>query len=130
MSHAAIAEEGVACRPNISPAGVRRRRRWGWSNVAIGVALLVALGAVHARWYWRLTLFFPGALAAIGFLQARRKTCVSRAAEGRFENDDFSTTKAPDDDVSRSRAVAATINRDSLLVGFLAAALGALTAAL
>jgi hypothetical protein len=68
-------------------------------------------------------------MATVGFLQARRQTCVARAAEGTFEHDDFSKTKAPDEDVRRSRAVAATVNRDALLIGLAAAVLAALSAA-
>jgi hypothetical protein len=127
---AATVEEGAACRPNISPAGARRRRRFAWSSIALGVVVFAGLAAIHARWYARLFIFLPAAMAAIGFLQARRKTCVARASEGTFEHDDFSKTKAPDEDVRRSRVVAATVNRDSILIGLVAAVLAALSAAL
>jgi hypothetical protein len=130
MSPAAVMVEGAACRPNISPAGVRVRVRFGAASAVVGAILFAALAALHARWYWRLLVFVPAALAATGFLQARRRTCVSRAAEGTFEHDDFSKTPAPDDDVRRSRAVAKTINRDAVLIGLLCAAAAALSAAL
>ncbi|HTA20954.1 MAG TPA: hypothetical protein VK989_16785 [Polyangia bacterium] len=130
MSQAAIVEEGAACRPNISPAGVRRRLRFAWSSVVFGVVILAGLAAIHARWYARLVIFLPAVMATVGFLQARRQTCVARAAEGTFEHDDFSKTKAPDEDVRRSRVVAATVNRDSILIGLAAAVLAALSAAL
>jgi hypothetical protein len=125
MGAAAVMVEGVACQPNISPAGVRQRVRFGWGNVAFGIVLVGVLAAVHARWYWRLSAFLPAALAAVGFLQASRRTCVSRAAEGTFEHDDFSKIKAPDEDVRRSRVLAAGINRDSILIGVAAAILSA-----
>ncbi|HEX4461768.1 MAG TPA: hypothetical protein VIA18_27500 [Polyangia bacterium] len=130
MSQAAVVEEGAACRPNISPAGMRRRVRVGWASVVVGAIVFAGLVALHTKWYVRLAMFLPASLAAIGFLQASRKTCVARAGEGTFEHDDFSKTPAPDDDVRRSRAMAATINRDSLLIGVAAAVLAALSAAL
>lgn len=123
MSEAVLIAEGASCRPNISPAGVRRRVRFGLWNVAAGVVLVVALVALRAPWYAGLAAFVPGALAAVGLLQARRKTCVSRAAEGTFEHEDFSKTPAAEDEVRASRAVAATITRDAILVGLAAAAL-------
>lgn len=117
MSQAAIDAPGAACQPNISPAGVRRRRVFGTWNVALGVVLALVLAAFHARWFWRLSVFFPVALAAVGFLQARRRTCVRHAREGTFEHDDFSTTPADAGDLRRSRVVAAGITRDAILLG-------------
>ena len=99
----------------------------GWIAAALGVGLVALAVALHWHWYLRATLFFPAALAATGFLQAALSTCVARAAEGTFENEDFTTTKAPDDEVAASRKVAATIKRDALLIGLASAALGALT---
>jgi hypothetical protein len=123
MSEAAIPVDDVACRPNISPAGVRKRIVFGTWNVAVTVLLAAVLVVVHARWFWCLAVFVPAALTAIGFLQAGRKTCVSRAAEGTFEHDDFSKTPAAEDDARRSRHVAAGITRDSILIGLAATAL-------
>jgi hypothetical protein len=119
--------EGAVCKPNISAAGKRRRIAFGWIAAALGVGLAALAIALHWHWYLRATLFFPAAMAATGFLQVRRNTCVARAMEGTFENDDFTTTKAPDDDVAASRKVAATIRRDAVLIGLASAAFGALT---
>ena len=122
--------EGAVCKPNISAAGKKRRIVFGWVASALGVGLVALAVALHWHWYLRATLFFPAALAATGFLQAWRSTCVARAAEGTFENDDFTTTKAPDDEVAASRKVASTIKRDALLIGLASAAFGALTSLL
>ncbi len=94
----------------------------GYVATAVGVALGAAGVALHWPWYARAAVFFPAALAAVGFLQATRNTCIARANEGTFEHDDFSTTKAPDDEVAASRKVAATIKRDALVIGIVAAA--------
>jgi hypothetical protein len=53
-----------------------------------------------------------------------------RAKEGTFEHEDFSTTKAAVEEVVASRAVASTINRDTILMGLAGAALGVLATAL
>ena len=119
--------EGAVCKPNISAAGRRRRILVGWVASALALGLAALGVALHWHWYLRATLFFPAALAATGFLQASRNTCVARASEGTFENDDFTTTKAPDDEVAASRKVAASIKRDALLIGLASAAFGALT---
>jgi hypothetical protein len=123
VNDAVMPAAGAPCRPNISPAGVRRRVRFGAWSAAFSLGLAAALIVAHARWFWGLVVFLPAALAAVGFLQAARKTCVARAAEGTFEHDDFSKTPASEDDVGRSRAVAAGIHRDSVLIGLAAAAL-------
>lgn len=95
---------------------------------AAALILLGVLIAVDAAWYWRALVFFPVTLAAFGFIQARRNTCVARAREGTFESDDYSKRRAPDDEVAASRRVARGINRDAVLLG-LAAALAAMATA-
>lgn len=125
-----MSDGGVACKANISPAGRKQRVRFGSMSLVVSVVLLVVLVALRAAWYWRLLLFFPATMAAVGFLQARRNTCIARAAEGTFEHDDFSKTKAPDDEVAASRAVASGIRRDMVLVGLVGAAIGVATAAI
>jgi hypothetical protein len=123
MSEAVLLDDGVPCRPNISPTGVRKRIVFGSWSVGATALLAAVLVVVHARWFWCLAVFVPAALAAVGFLQASRKTCVARAAENTFEHDDFTKTPAAEDDARRSRHVAAGINRDSILIGLAAVAL-------
>jgi hypothetical protein len=127
MSGSVTPEEGAACRPNISASGMRVRRRIGVWSAVFSVVFAAALVVFHARWFWRLAVFFPTALAAVNFLQVSRKTCVSRAAEGTFEHEDFSRTPAAEEDARRSRVVARGINRDSILVGVAATALALLS---
>jgi hypothetical protein len=114
--------------PNISPAGERRRRRFGIEWAGISVAALGAAVWFRAPWPVRALVVAPAAMAAIGFLQARRQTCVLRAREGKFEGEDFSTEKAPPAQVAASRQVATGIKRDALLIGLGAGALAASTA--
>ena len=104
--------------------------RFGNQWLVVSVALLVVLVVMRVPWYGGLALFIPVALSAVGFLQASRNTCVMRAKEGTLEHDDFSTTKAPDEEVAASRAVAAKINRDVILIGIAGAAIGVVVAKL
>jgi hypothetical protein len=118
-----MAAEAIPCPPNIAPAGIRRRQRFGFPVAAAGAALIFRL-----PWIARAAVFVPAALSATGYLQARRNTCVLRAREGTIEHDDFSTEPAPAADVVVSRQVSKTITRDALLVGVAAGALAAATA--
>jgi hypothetical protein len=112
-----VMRDGSLCPPNISEAGVRRRMRFGAISSALTVLLAGSVIVSHARWVWSAAVFVPAFVAAIGFLQAGRRTCVSRAAEGTFEHEDFSKTPAAEDAVVRSREVATKIMRDSMLIG-------------
>jgi hypothetical protein len=125
-----MSDDAPACKANISPIGRRRRMRFGNQWLIVSVALLVVLVVMRVPWYGGLALFIPAALSAVGFLQARRNTCVMRAKEGTFEHDDFSTTKASDAEVAASRGVAAKINRDVILIGIAGAAIGVVVARL
>jgi hypothetical protein len=107
--------DGAACAPNISAGGRRTRRRLGQTGVAICIALTGAALALRWPWYARGVVIFPAALAAVSLLQARRHTCIRRAAEGTIEHDDFSTSPAPAADAAASRRLSRGIVRDTLL---------------
>ena len=83
------------CTPNIAPAGIRRRQRFGLQWAGISIAAAGAGMIFRAPWIARAAVFLPAALSATGFLQASRNTCVLRAKEGTMEHDDFSTAPAP-----------------------------------
>ncbi|HET6284672.1 MAG TPA: hypothetical protein VFH73_27190 [Polyangia bacterium] len=88
---------------------------------SVAVLMVAAFAALGVAWYWRGLVFFPATLAAFGFLQAHRNTCVRRATEGTFEHQDLSKTTAAADEVAASRRVAAGINRDAVLLGVVSA---------
>jgi hypothetical protein len=125
-----MSAEPASCTPNISPAGIRRRRRFGFQWAGISIAVAGAGMLFRAPWLARAAVFLPAAAAATGFLQASRNTCVLRAREGTLEHDDFSTTPAPASEVAASRQVARGITRDAILIGVGAGALAAATALL
>lgn len=66
--------ERMAAVPNIGPLGQRRRRLVGVVALTAGVVLAVALVTTGQERAWRLTVFLPFWLAALGLLQAREKT--------------------------------------------------------
>jgi hypothetical protein len=56
---------------NITERGARRRRLGGVIWLAVALLANVAMVAVGARHAYRLALFVPFGLSAIGFFQAR-----------------------------------------------------------
>jgi len=130
MSTTDMSSVAPACKANISSAGRQLRIRFGMLWLVISGVLLAALILLEAPWYCRLLLFVPTTLSAVGFLQAGRNTCIRRAAEGTFEHEDLSMTKAPDNEVAASRKVAGGIRRDMILVGLAGAAIGVASAAI
>lgn len=75
----------------VANIGTRERRKrliWGIVSFAVGVAIAVLLAAVRAPLVWRLPLFLPFLVAALGIFQARDKTCVKLAARGQRDLDD------------------------------------------
>ena len=86
-----MAVDSNDCTPNIAPAGIRRRRRFGFQFAGLSIAAVGAGMIFRAPWIARVAVFLPAAAAATGFLQASRNTCVLRAKEGTLEHDDFST---------------------------------------
>src|SRR4051812_40700176 len=125
-----MAVDSNDCAPNIAPAGIRRRKRLGFQWTGLSIAAAGAGMIFRAPWIARAAVFVPPAVAATGFLQARRNTCILRAREGTLEHDDFSTTPAPSSEVAVSRKVAKGITRDAVLIGVAAGALAAATALL
>lgn len=59
---------------NIGLEEVRKRARGGWIGLVVAAALAVVLGVVGAGRAWRVLVFLPLLLSAIGFVQARAKT--------------------------------------------------------
>ena len=59
---------------NIGLRGRQRRRRMGFMALAGAALLATALLTLDAPRGWRLTVFVPLWLAALGFFQARDKT--------------------------------------------------------
>lgn len=111
------------CKANIGAAGKRRRMQFGWIAAGLSVVCVVCFVAFHVPWQWRSLVFLPSAMAATGFLQAMRNTCIAHASRGTIEHEDFSTTPAPPDELAASRRVASSIRRDAVIIGLAASAI-------
>ena len=66
--------EKLVCDFNIGPQ--QRRKRYVMGALMLGVGLVAgyALLLLPLDRYWRLLLFYPFAVGALGFFQAREKT--------------------------------------------------------
>jgi len=62
---------------NIGPAESALRRRLGWAGVVLTVALWAVFIVMGTPARWRLTLFVPASMAAIGLLQSARHFCAA-----------------------------------------------------
>ena len=69
---------------NIGPAEINRRRRSGWFGLGLTVLVWLAFWIFRVPAPWRLTLFFPAALSAEGFLQAAMHFCAGFGMQGVF----------------------------------------------
>jgi len=60
--------------PNIGSRGQEQRRRLGYIALAISAVLAVILVASGLPAVWRLVVFLPLWISALGFFQAKDKT--------------------------------------------------------
>ncbi len=72
---------------NIGPAERAKRRQGGYMGIVTSVLLLVVLYYFHAHRAWRLLLFFPVSMGAVGFLQDYLHFCVYFGMSGLFNLD-------------------------------------------
>jgi hypothetical protein len=69
---------------NIGPAEMKRRRQGGWLGLCATIVLWAAFWIIRVPAPWRLSLFFPAAMGATGFLQAALHFCAGFGARGVF----------------------------------------------
>ena|SRR5579862_1598377 len=77
-------EEYVPGVCNIGTEERTRRRIFGWTGLITSMVLLAVLFTLKVNPWWRLFIFFPAALSAIGFLQARARFCLAYGLAGIF----------------------------------------------
>jgi len=110
---------------NIGRAEIRQRLAIGWVALVATGALWAALIVLKFAPPWRLVLFFPAALAAIGFLQAAWHFCAKFGLGGVFN---FGPNVGQTDNVEQAefrrqdRRTALAIIGLSTLVGIVVAA--------
>ncbi len=69
---------------NIGPAEIALRRLVGWIGLAITVVVWALFYEFHVPAGWRLTLFLPAWLSAVGFVQVSMKFCAGFGLRGVF----------------------------------------------
>jgi hypothetical protein len=109
---------------NIGEPGARRRRQGALVSLALAGAVAIVLIITNAPRPARLLIAVPIGLAAAGFLQAREKTCVVRAALGErevYERD--GNTKLSSDERTRARKQAISVVLRSTMIALVAAAI-------
>ncbi len=79
--------EHAVCIPNIGPAERRKRLRGGLALLALTLAIAAWLASIDAGTPWRVLVFVPAWMAALGVFQAQAQTCVALAARGKRNMD-------------------------------------------
>jgi hypothetical protein len=70
---------------NIGTAEIRKRMLAGWLGLALTAAFGLAGWLLRLPSAWRLLVFFPAAMSALGFLQARMHFCAAFGILGVFQ---------------------------------------------
>lgn len=64
----------MAVTANIGPREVQRRLLTGFAMLALGILIAVVLMLTGVHRVWRVALFLPFWMGALGMFQAREKT--------------------------------------------------------
>ena len=108
---------------NITDAGIRRRYRHGVVFALVSIAAAAFLVATGSPRWTRLVLFFPIALAANGFLQAREKTCVVLGVMGTRETGEGGYARMSEAECAVAQRQAVSIVVKDVLIAAVATAL-------
>lgn len=84
ISNNNIGERYIPGVCNIGKSEIKRRKQAGWSGLIITVILLGLLVYFDVPRPWRLAIFIPAMMTAIGFLQARMHFCAYFGMQGVF----------------------------------------------
>jgi hypothetical protein len=110
---------------NIGAGEVRKRGTVGWIGLIATIVIWAAFVALNTAPHWRLLLFVPAMISALGFLQARQHFCIKYGFRGthKFGRDVGEPDPADRTDSRRKD------RRTSLAILGLAALVGAASAA-
>jgi len=100
---------------NIGPRERRRRLVMGIIMLVISVILLFVMLGLNFNRFWRLVLFIPFVMAALGIFQFREKTCVALAAQGWCNFDDGNVRVEDADRLQKIRGRARKVSFHALL---------------
>jgi hypothetical protein len=112
---------------NIGPAEIRMRRTTGWLGLGATILIWSVFCLLRVPAAWRLTLFFPAVMSAVGFLQAAMHFCAAFGILGVFN---FGPSVGKTDTIEQAefrradQRKAAQIILYSVLIGLAAALAG------
>ena len=112
-----------ACIPNIGPRERKRRLTGGFIFLAVAVCVAGCLVWFDAPQPWRLLLFLPVWMSAIGFFQVSEQTCVALAARGLRNMDDGDEEVTDLIELARMRAQSRKVHIRSVLTAVVVAVL-------
>jgi hypothetical protein len=70
---------------NIGRSETKQRRALGWIGLAATIALWATCALLNVRQTWRIGLFLPAMLSALGFLQSAWHFCVIYGLNSEFK---------------------------------------------
>jgi hypothetical protein len=70
---------------NIGAAEVKKRRALGWIGLVATILLWATFVGLKTAAVWRLFLFVPALLAALGFIQSAWHFCVKYGFDGAYK---------------------------------------------
>jgi hypothetical protein len=100
---------------NIGPRESWKRRALGIAALIAGAVLVFSLFVINAPRAYRLLVFFPMWIAALGFFQAKERTCVALAGRGTCNMDSGEIEIRDNDLAERLKLKARRINRQALI---------------
>jgi hypothetical protein len=103
------------CIPNIGPRERQRRIAVGLASLTLGLLLAAGMLWLDVSRVWRVAIFLPSLMAALGVRQAMAQTCVRLSAMGVKNLDDGNQPITDAAELAAIRRQAAVVNRDSVL---------------
>jgi hypothetical protein len=100
---------------NIGPRESWKRRALGIAALIAGAVLVFSLFVINAPRAYRLLVFFPMWIAALGLFQAKERTCVALAGRGTCNMDSGEIEIHDNDLAERLKLKARRINRQALI---------------
>jgi hypothetical protein len=103
------------CIANIGPRERKKRMAMGLTSLTLGLLFASALLWLDVSRLWRVAIFLPALMAALGIRQATAQTCVRLSAMGVKNLDDGNQPVIDAVERDAIRRQAAVVNRDSVL---------------
>jgi hypothetical protein len=102
---------------NIGPKESFRRMIFGIFMLILTIGILLIMMAADITVWWRLPLFIPYTMAALGIVQSRQRTCVALASQGACNFDQGDEPIEDDELKAALKAKSRKINLQSMMIG-------------